>query len=383
MRIMVLGLRGFPGVQGGVETHAEHLYQRLSTLGCEVEVLVRAPYWQAAAAQALPAIRFQPLWSPTRSGLEALAHSLLGVTYAALHRPDVLHIHAIGPALVTPLARLLGLRVVVTHHGPDYDREKWSAGARAILRLGERWGMRHAHARIAISAVIQALIARRHDRPSVCIPNGVELPAAQPPGPALAAFGLAPGRYVLNVSRLVPEKRQLDLIDAFQAAALPGWRLALVGGLPSDDDYVARVRAAAAAAGPAVVLTGFQQGRALAELFANAGLFVLPSTHEGLPIALLEALSHGLPCLASDIPANRAVGLPAAHYFATGDRTQLSAGLQRLARRPQDSAERTRLRAWVSQNFDWQRIARQTLGVYRQAARQALPTRLQRAWLPD
>ena len=60
-----------------------------------------------------------------------------------------------------------------------------------------------------------------------------------------------------------------------------------------------------AAATPEVVTTGFQSGTALAELYAHAGLFVLPSSHEGLPMVLLEATVAGLPVLASDIPANR------------------------------------------------------------------------------
>ena len=41
---MVLGVRGIPSVQGGVETHAEQLYERLSHMDCEVEVLVRTPF---------------------------------------------------------------------------------------------------------------------------------------------------------------------------------------------------------------------------------------------------------------------------------------------------------------------------------------------------
>jgi hypothetical protein len=78
---MVLGVRGIPGVQGGVETHAEQLYTRLAELGCDVEVIVRSPYVSAEQRNVGP-IRLRRLWSPTTPGFEALVHSLLGVFYA-------------------------------------------------------------------------------------------------------------------------------------------------------------------------------------------------------------------------------------------------------------------------------------------------------------
>src|ERR1700761_2105786 len=141
---MVLGIRGIPSIQGGVETHAEQLYERLSHMDCDVEVLVRTPFVPATRTS-FGSIRLRRIWSPKSTGFEALVHSFLGVMYAAVVRPDVLHIHAIGPAIVTPIARLLGLRVVVTNHGPDYDRDKWGSFARLVLRTGERAGMRYAN----------------------------------------------------------------------------------------------------------------------------------------------------------------------------------------------------------------------------------------------
>ncbi|MCS6758375.1 MAG: glycosyltransferase [Candidatus Devosia euplotis] len=66
-------------------------------------------------------------------------------------------------------------------------------------------------------------------------------------------------------------------------------------------------------------MTGFQHGATLAGLFGNAGLFILPSSHEGMPIALLKALSCSLPMLASDIAANLALAMPPEHYFPLGD----------------------------------------------------------------
>ena len=58
--------------------------------------------------------------------------------YARRVKANIVHIHAIGPALMTPLVRLLGMKAVITHHGPDYDRDKWGKFAKWILRMGEK-----------------------------------------------------------------------------------------------------------------------------------------------------------------------------------------------------------------------------------------------------
>jgi glycosyltransferase involved in cell wall biosynthesis len=365
IRVMLLGLRGFPGVQGGVETHAEHLCPLLVNMGCDVTVLARAPFQPAEVGPQWRGVRFVSLWAPRSKGLEAMLHSFLGVLYAAVRRPDILHIQAIGPAIMTPLARLLGLRVVVTHHGPDYDRQKWGRFARNVLQLGERCGMRYANRRIVISNVIQQLVRDKHGVECVRIPNGVVLPDM--PDTAPAAFGLESGRYVLLVSRLVPEKRHLDLIAAFSRAALPGWKLVLVGGSDHPDAYVHQVMDITRRM-PQVVMTGFQKGQELRELYAHAGLFVLPSSHEGLPIALLEALSYGLPVVASDIPANLEVGLAADCYFPLGDVEALAERIAHHAAKVLDEDARAALRNWVGKKYDWQSIAQQTLTVYRDLA---------------
>ena len=361
IRVTVLGLRGIPNVQGGIETHAEQLYQRLARLGCDVEIIVRTPYVPKGRHQFGP-VRLRRLWAPRIDGLEALIHSLLGVLYAGITRPDILHLHAVGPAIVTPLARLLGLRVVVTHHGADYERDKWDSFARSVLRLGERVGMHWSNARIVISRVIGDLVRSKYGMESNLIRNGVATNAVQGGSDDVRAFGLEPGRYFLMVSRIVPEKRQLDLIAAHVLAAVPGWKLALVGAVGTDA-YSQAVRKAADAAG--VVLTGFQRGAALQALYTHAGAFVLPSSHEGLPIALLDALAYSLPLLASDIPANLEVGLDTGSYFPMGDRNALARSLTRIATQPRDDAALAERRSSTLKVYNWDRIAEQTLAVYR------------------
>ena len=370
LRVLVLGLRGLPDVEGGIERHAEHLYPRLVELGCTVKVIVRSPYHPRDKPLHYRGVQLKRLWSPKGGSLETIFHTMLGTLYAALVRPELLHIHAVGPALFAPLARLFGLRVIVTHHGADYDREKWSGFARWVLRMGERMGMRYSNERIAISRTIQKIIEQRHHRESALIPNGVEIPEIPNTYTKVRDLGLTPGRYVLQVSRLVPEKRQLDLIRAFTTAAPEGWKLALVGTIDQANRFAQEV-VSAAEENQNIVVTGFQQGLALRELLGHAGMFVLPSSHEGLPIALLEALSFGLPVIASDIAANLELGMPELNYFPLGDSDELAKRISNFAidvPQAEREARILELRKWVGERYDWQVIGEQTSDVYEMAA---------------
>lgn len=362
--VVVLGLRGFPDVPGGIETHAQNLYPLIVRTGMKVTCITRSPYHQQNNWQG---VDFVPVWAPRSKYLEAIVHSVLGVVRAAFLRPDILHIHAVGPSLVVPLARLAGLRVVVTHHGPDYDRQKWNVLARRILRFGEWCGMKFANERIVISSVIDELVRQRYAVENTVIPNGVVLPTLDADSSALGKYALQAGRYILMVSRFVPEKRHEDLIDAFEKAAVPGLKLALVGDADHPDSYE-RALKERAAANPDIALTGYLGGEDLRAIYQYACAFVLPSSHEGLPISLLEALSYGLPCLASGIGANRAVGLDDDAYFDLGNIDQLAEKIIRVSSHPLDKADREAIRRWISENYDWKNIARQTADVYRAGA---------------
>lgn len=99
---------------------------------------------------------------------------------------------------------------------------------------------------------------------------------------------------------------------------------------------------------------------------------MLPSAHEGLPIAALEAVGGGAPVLLSDISANRDIGLPRRNYFPVGDGVALRACL--LAPHETYAVDRKR----VMSAFDWDRIAADTLRVYDELMEEcsAAPARL-------
>jgi len=364
MRIAVLGTRGFPGVQGGVEKHCQELYPRLAAKGLEITVFGRKGYL-SPHAYGYRSVKIIPLWSVQRKHLEAISHTVWGLMQIALAKPpfNLVHIHTIGPGLVTPIARLLGVKTIVTTQGPDYERRKWGRVAKMALRLGEALSARYAHAIISVSRTIQTFLEEKYGRKSIYIPNGVAVPPKCPPGPTLARFGLIPRRYILAVGRFVPEKGFHDLLQAFKDLPLD-LKLVIAGGADHEDRY-SRVLKSQAAKDPRVVLTGVITGLELTEIYSNARLFVLPSYHEGLPLALLEALSYGLPAVVSAIPANLEVLDDLAWTFPPGDVEALCSRLRFALNRPEPPEWLPRLQKRLAEEFNWDRIAEATLAVYK------------------
>jgi len=378
MKIVVLGTRGFPGVQGGVEAHCENLYTRLVKQGCEVTVFTRLPYIDPTIKE-YNGVKLIPISCPKSKSLEAIVHTFKGVLAAKKLKPDVLHIHAIGPSLFVPLARILGLKVVMTHHGPDYMRKKWGGLAKLVLRLGEWAGVTFANQVIAISRTIADEIKVKYGREAIVIPNGVVVPELkekwdspiQQGKLSVGTVPIFPGKYVLAVGRFVPEKGFCDLIEAFEKMGTPfsasaqDWKLVIAGDADHEDKYSLELKEKARA-NLNILLTGFISGEPLKELYSHAGLFVLPSYYEGLPIVLLEAMSYGLSCIVSDIPANKEVGLPENRYFAPGDVNAMVEKIREFVDKPLGPDEIARQISVLREKYDWDRIAERTMGVYRE-----------------
>ncbi len=323
MRIVVTGTRGIPGILGGVETHCEQLFPRIAERGYDVTVIRRTGYAKDSLRE-WKGVKLIDLGVPKSKHFEAFVHTLRAINKARQLHADILHIHAIGPALFTPYAKLLGMKVVITHHGPDYDRDKWGMVAKTVLRLGEQLGCRYADHVIAISNTIKRHIAERcgRTRNVHLIYNGVTPPEHCCYPEYFQELGIVEGKYILGMCRFVPEKNLHHLIQAFTMLKNDGripqdMRLVLAGDTDFEDEYALSLKAQARERD--VVLTGFVKGRKQHALLDHAACYCLPSSHEGLPIALLEAMSYGIPVVASDIPANLEIGLDNNHYFPCGN----------------------------------------------------------------
>lgn len=368
MKIVVIGTRGIPEIQGGVETHCQELYPRIAAMGHDVTVIRRKPYVTPANCRhSYKGVRLIDLYAPRTKSIEAIVHTTLAVFRARAMNPDILHIHAIGPAIMAPLARLLGMKVVMTNHGPDYDRQKWGRMAKAVLRTGERLGTRFSNRVIVISKVISSILANNYGRTdTTLIYNGVNIPEPAQATDCINRLGLNGGDYILAMGRFVKEKGFDDLIKAYtnlpQQMRLK-FKLVIAGDADHPDSYSQSLHRLGKET-DGVIMPGFVRGPMLHQLLSHAALFAMPSYHEGLPIALLEALSYRLDVAVSNIPANCIEPLCRyTDYFPTGDTDALTA-LLRTKLENADPAAPVR-RTYNLAPYNWDNIAAATVELYR------------------
>jgi glycosyltransferase involved in cell wall biosynthesis len=360
-----MGLRGVPGVMGGVESHCEQIFPRLLQLSSDYDVtIIGRRGYIAPDAYEYCGINVVPLPAMRNKYLEAITNTILAVFYARFFiKAELVHIHGIGPALLGPLVRLLGMKLVVTHHGQDFEREKWSGFAKAVLRLGEQCALRASNRVIVVSKSVTEELRRRYlyrEASIHYIPNGTTELAAdanildEEEAAQLRSFGLEPGKYIVGVGRLVPEKGFHLLIEAYTRANA-ACKLAIVGKADHEDEYSRRL---IAQGGDRIVFCGFQKHQVLRTLYRHAALFVLASTHEGLPIAALEAAKLNVPILLSDIRPNLDIGLAPENYFESGNSKALAAKLlQNYATFRVDADD-------VCRRFNWSSVAEATQRVY-------------------
>lgn len=373
MKITMLGTKGIPSRFGGIETHVAELATRLVRMGHEVVVYVRPWYVGKNASSSFNGIRLVSLPSLVTKNTDAATHTLISVMHALLvERPDIYHFHGVGPALFAFLPRIFAPRAktVVTFHCVDRRHAKWGAFARFMLWLGEKAALIFPHETITVSKTLEQYTQSAWHARSTYIPNGVT-PRRVSLDPALLdPFALQPYGYALMVSRLVQHKGAHTLIAAWQKARdldpalMKNMKLAIAGDSAFTDEYVAQLRAQAVT-DPSIIMTGYQTGESLQALFMGASFVVHPSQSEGLPIAVLEAMSYGKAVIGSDIPENMELLAESGVPFAVGDTNALAHAILDLARDPMEASALGRLsREIVESDYHWDAIAKKTVSLY-------------------
>lgn len=359
--VTFVGSRGIPATYGGVERYVEEVSTRLARRGYRVSVYCRPHYTNRRGNYCGVELRRLPC-IPTKH-LEAISHTFLATWHVLFCEDEIVHYQAQGPALLIWLPRLFGRKTVVTVQGLDWQRSKWGRLARAVLKAGE-WASAHLPDRtIVVSQDLEQHYREQYGITAMCIPNGVN-DTTRKAAREIQRWGLEPGRYILSVGRLVPEKGYDMLLRAFGRVKTDKM-LVVVGGSSYTDAYVAGLRNSVTQ--NSVVFTGYVYGTVLDELFSNAYLFVSASEVEGLPIALLEAMSFGVCVLASDIPPHQEMLGGLGYTFRAQDEQGLAASLQTLLEQPnlvKEAGEKLRRR--VLDTYNWERIVDATEILYRQ-----------------
>jgi glycosyltransferase involved in cell wall biosynthesis len=350
-RIAFIGGRGVGREYSGIETFYEEVGKRLVARGHELTVYCR-PHFGPESDRYL-GMRIRVLPAPRSKHFETLVHSGLSVLDSSIGPYDVVHLHAIGSSVFAWLPRLFGRRTVVTVHALDWQRPKWKWIARQCLRLAEWTSVKLPNRTTAVSHAVADHLRQRYHVPVTPVPNGVATPV-ETDARSVRDLGLEPRGFVLFAGRLSEEKRCHLLIDAFQRIERDDLRLVIAGGATYASSYERSLRAMA---GPRVVFLGWMDQRTLTALYAHCLLFVLPSSLEGLSVALLEAMAAGAPVLVSDIAPNREAVGQAGWTFRTDDAYDLRRRLSDLLAAP-DLLERggRRAREHVRRSYSWELV---------------------------
>ena len=213
-------------------------------------------------------------------------------------RYDVLHVHMAAQAsfwrkrIFVKAAKKFGMRVVIHQHSADFDRflqeevdEKQGKEIKYIFEIAD--------AVLVLSDSWADFFATRVCAPEkvFVLPNSVDCPAENKADYADC--------NILFLGRLGARKGVYDLLRAFPEIlrCVPEARLFLCG-----DGELARCKQEARRLGVVnrVECTGWIDAKEREALFEACSLFVLPSYHEGMPMALLEAMAHGLAVVSTD-----------------------------------------------------------------------------------
>ena len=216
---------------------------------------------------------------------------------------------------------------------------------------------------------IQSYCLNEYQKSTAYIPNGVA-PAKPQNCSLIDQWDIVPGKYLLMISRLVKHKGAHYLLEAWQLARqqnpelLKDCKLVIVGDSTFTNNYVAQLRQIARGDN-SIIFTGWQKGQTLAELYANSALLVHPSENEGLPITVLQAMSHARPVLVSDIAEHKEVISDERFWFSNTSIHSLAQKIIELIQNPELLKEKgAKNKALVEKNYNWKDLTSQTIALY-------------------
>lgn len=369
LRIAMLGHKRIPSREGGIEIVVEELATRMAKKSHSVTCYNRKGHnvagseFDGTKLKTYKGVTLQEVFTIDKRGLAAMTASVSASLRAALGNYDVVHIHAEGPAFMCWLPKLFGKKVIVTVHGLDHQRAKWGKFASWYIRSGEKNAVRFADEIIVLSKGVQDYFQNTYGRTTRFIPNGVNKAKPRKARQITEKWGLTKDSYILYLGRIVPEKGERYLIEAFKQTKTDK-KLVIAGGSSDTQAFMDELKSLAKD-DDRIIFTGFVQGEILEELYSNPYIYTLPSDLEGMPLSLLEAMSYGNCCLTSDIPECAEVVENKALLFRKSDVSDLKAKLQNACDHPEMvETYKAQAEEFICRKYNWDDVVEKTLKLY-------------------
>ncbi|MBX7190679.1 MAG: glycosyltransferase [Sandaracinaceae bacterium] len=298
---------------------------------------------------------------------ESVAPSLLRVLPSWVDWCDVIHLTAIYNFTTFPTLLLARVRHKPLVWSPRGALLRWPGSRRTAAKraweltarplLDRRLTRMHATSDREAEAS-----ERRMKVPAILVPNGVDLPEAWP-RPARDAT-----LRVGFLGRIDPVKAIDRLLDAL--ALVEGASLSIAGGGNPEYQRLLEAQAATARVSSRVRFLGEVDGASKAAFFAGIDVLVLPSHTENFGLVVVEALSYGVPVIASDRTPWSSLPQEGAGWFVSNEPPALAAAL-REARTADLGAMSQRARALAERLYSWRHTGQEMLGHYEALVRAA------------
>ena len=375
----------YPPHLGGLEQHVEGLSRKLAEAGHQVTVYTaNVPRLKPVElVDGVDVRRFRslaaPLGNPLTPGL--LGKLLENDRFDVVHT----HVHYHMCSNLTVLSNVFRRRpLVLTCHGLELGYRGWKRALELVYnRTVGWWTFRSADRVIALTPTLADMVEQfgaKRDR-TVVVPGWIEPVSAGVRGdPAgfRAAYGFAGKKLVVFAGRLLPAKGLSYLVDAAKQCQ-SGPIVAIIGDEAPGyagcrESLVQQVKQLGLE--KQVLFLGRFTREDLEAAYEAGDLFVLPSLGEGLPVSVLEAMSHGKCALGTDVVGIRDV-IRDGWNGALVEAKNPAALAQRIDALLGDDEMRARLGAQarrdVEQNYTPRAVLGRILDVYREARESRSP----------
>lgn len=304
MKIALIGGRTFH--------HPDGIATFMHNLGAELVKMGHQPIYYCEsdrnAEEVVDGVRVVHQKSYRSAALTKILLGLKATNKALFKEKDVkvFHYNGWAPSLLAArLPWLFGRISLMEGHGLEWKRTKYSPKQQKTMKLMERltvWWNCHF---TMCSQEQTDFFLKEYGCKCRTITGAVNIPTSDPlKSDVLERFGITPNNYILFMGRLVQDKNPHYLIRGFVESNYADKQLVLCGDNPHDPHFVEQLKNIAGNKSN-VIFTGAVFGADKDVIFRNCWAYCLPSSIEGLPISLLEAMSYGKVCIASDIEANR------------------------------------------------------------------------------